>query len=190
MPPSDLRQMAVVTRYELLKYLRGKRLLIIIALVAVIGVLNLMVPPTIGSGYDPDPTTFTSGMLNEVGILVVLCATFFGADAIVSEFEQKTGLLLFPNAVNRHVLVLGKFIASAIVSVGAVALYYAITAVAAVAITAVAAVVIDGSLAANTSLSFLYCLAYLFGILAITYFFSAIFRSSVYSIVLTFFTFF
>jgi ABC-2 type transport system permease protein len=181
-PPSDLRQMAVVTRYELLKYLRGKRLLIIIALVAVIGVLNLVVPPTIGSGYDPDPTTFTSGMLNEVGILVVLCATFFGADAIVSEFEQKTGLLLFPNAVNRHVLVLGKFIASAIVSVGAVALYYAITAV--------AAVVIDGSLAANTSLSFLYCLAYMFGILAITYFFSAIFRSSVYSIVLTFFTFF
>jgi ABC-type transport system involved in multi-copper enzyme maturation permease subunit len=112
----------------------------------------------------------------------VLCATFFGADAIVSEFEQKTGLLLFPNAVKRHVLVLGKFIASAMISVGAVALYYAVTVIAVVAI--------DGSIAANTSLSFLYALAYVFGILAIAYLFSAIFRSSVYSIVLTFFTFF
>jgi ABC-type transport system involved in multi-copper enzyme maturation permease subunit len=121
-------------------------------------------------------------MLAEIGILIVLCATFFGADAIVSEFEQKTGLLLFPNAVKRHVLVLGKFIASAMISVGAVALYYAVTVIAVVAI--------DGSIAANTSLSFLYALAYVFGILAIAYLFSAIFRSSVYSIVLTFFTFF
>jgi len=121
-------------------------------------------------------------MLAEIGILIVLCATFFGADAIVSEFEQKTGLLLFPNAVKRHVLVLGKFIASAMISVGAVALYYAVTVIAVVAI--------DGSIAANTSLSFLYALAYVFGILAIAYLFSAIFRSSVYSIVLTFLRFF
>jgi len=182
MPPRDLRQITVVTKYELLKYLRGRRLLIIIALIAVISVLGLVVPLITGSGYDPNPQTFTSGILSEVGILVVLCATFFGADAIVSEFEQKTGLLLFPNAVKRHVLVLGKFIASAMVSVGAVALYYAITTI--------AVVVIDGSIAANTSLSFLYALAYLFGILAVAYFFSAILRSSVYSTVLTFFTFF
>lgn len=182
MPPSDLRQMAVVTKYELLKYLRGRRLLIILALLAIIIILNLAVPPTIGSGYDPDPTAFTSTMLTEIGILIVLCATFFGADAIVSEFEQKTGLLLFPSAVKRHVLVLGKFIASALVSVGAVALYYGATVIAVVAI--------DGSIAENTSLSFLYALAYVFGIMAIAYLFSAIFRNSVYSIVLTFFTFF
>ncbi|HYA33494.1 MAG TPA: ABC transporter permease [Candidatus Bathyarchaeia archaeon] len=182
MPPSDLRQLFVVSKYELLKYLRGKRLLIIIALIAIIGALNLVVPPTIGSGYDPDPVAFSSGMLNEIGILVVLCATFFGADAIVSEFEQKTGLVLFSNAVKRHVVLLGKFVASAVVSVGAVALYYAITVI--------AVVVIDGSVAANTSLSFLYALAYLFGILAIAYLFSVVLKSSVYSIVLTFFTFF
>jgi len=52
-PPSDLRQMAVVTKYELLKYLRSKRLLIIGALLAILLILNLVVPPTIGSGYDP-----------------------------------------------------------------------------------------------------------------------------------------
>jgi len=182
MPPSDLRQMAVVTKYELLKYLRSRRLLIIVALLAIILILNLVLPPTIGSGYDPDPTTFTSTMLGEIGILIVLLATFFGADAIVSEFESKTGLLLLPNPVKRHVLVLGKFIASAMISVGAVALYYAVTVIAVIAI--------DGSIAANTSLSFLYALTYVFAILAIAYLFSSIFKSSVYSIVLTFFTFF
>jgi len=50
--------------------------------------------------------------------------------------------------------------------------------------------VIDGSIPANTGLSFAYSLVYLFAILAVAYLFSAVMRSSVYSLILTFFTFF
>ena len=182
MRPNQIRQIGIVTRYELLKYLRGRRLLAIILLTVIISGIFLVVPPAIGSQYSKDPTEFVMNMLRFLGVLSILSATFFGADAIVSEFESKTGYFLFPNPIRKTTIFLGKFIASALVSVGAIALYYLI---------AVASVqVIDGSVPANTGLSFAYALVYLFAILAVAYLFSAMMRSSVYSLILTFFTFF
>jgi ABC-2 type transport system permease protein len=58
-----------------------------------------------------------------VPILSVLSATFFSADAIVSEYESKTGCFLFPNPIRKTAIFVGKVIASALVSVGAIALY-------------------------------------------------------------------
>jgi len=182
MAPNSLRQIATVTKYELLKYLRGRRLLAIVVLTIIISAIFLIVPPAIGSDYSKDPKEFTVNMLSFLSILAILSATFFGADAIVSEYESKTGYFLFPNPIRKTVIFLGKFIASALVSVGAIGLYYAIAVV--------SVRVIDGSIPTNTGLSFIYSLFYLFAILAIAYLFSAIMRSSVYSLVLTFFTFF
>ncbi len=182
MAPSSVRQIGTVVKYELLKYLRGRRLLAIILLTIIISAIFLIVPPAIGSEYPKDPKRFVLNMLGFLGILSILSATFFGADAIVSEFESKTGYFLFPNPIRKAAIFAGKFIASALVSVGTIALYYAI---------AVASVqVIDGSVPANMGLSFAYALVYLFAILAVAYLFSAIMRSSVYSLILTFFTFF
>jgi ABC-2 type transport system permease protein len=121
-------------------------------------------------------------MLSFLSILAILSATFFGADAIVSEYESKTGYFLFPNPIRKTVIFLGKFIASALVSAGAIGLYYAIAVV--------SVRVIDGSIPTNTGVSFIYSLFYLFAILAIAYLLSAVMRSSVYALVLTFFTFF
>ena len=182
MAPNSLRQIATVTRYELLKYLRGRRLLAIVVLTIIISAIFLIVPPAIGSDYSKDPREFTVNMLSFLSILAILSATFFGADAIVSEYESKTGYFLFPNPIRKTVIFLGKFIASALVSVGAIGLYYAIAVV--------SVRVIDGSIPTNTGVSFIYSLFYLFAVLAIAYLLSAVMRSSVYSLVLTFFTFF
>ncbi len=182
MAPSSVRQIGTVVKYELLKYLRGRRLLAIVLLTIIISAIFLIVPPAIGSEYPTDPKRFILSMLGFLNILSILSATFFGADAIVSEFESKTGYFLFPNPIRKAAIFAGKFIASALVSVGTIALYYAI---------AIASVrIIDGSVPTNTGLSFAYALVYLFAILAVSYLFSAIMRSSVYSLILTFFTFF
>jgi ABC-2 type transport system permease protein len=182
MRPNRIRQIGIVTRYELLKYLRGRRLLAIVLLTVIVSAIFLVVPPAIGSQYSKDPTDFITNTLQFLSVLSILSATFFGADAIVSEFESKTGYFLFPNPIRKTTIFFGKFIASALVSIGAIALYYLI---------AVASVqVIDGSVPANTGLSFAYSLVYLFAILAVAYLFSAVMRSSVYSLILTFFTFF
>lgn len=181
MRPNRIRQIAIVARYELLKYLRGRRLLAIVLLTVTINAVYLVVPPATGSQYSKDPTEFITDTLGFLGVFCVLSATFFGADAIVSEFESKTGYFLFPNPIRKTTIFLGKFVASALVSVGVIALYYLI---------AVASVrVIDGSVPASTGLSFAYSLVYLFAILAVAYLFSAVMRSSVFSLILTFSTF-
>lgn len=117
-----------------------------------------------------------------VPILSTLSVTFFGADSVVSEYESKTGYFLFPNPIKKAAIFFGKFIASALVSVGTIGLFYLIAAM--------SVRVVDGSIPVNTGSSFAYAFVYLFAILAVAYFFSAIMRSSVYSLVLTFFTFF
>jgi len=187
MTPSSVHQVGTVAKYELLKYLRGKRVLAIIVLTVLISAIFLIVPPAVGSGYSKDPSVFAANMLQAsfvsiLSILVVLSATLFGADAIVSEFESKTGYFLFPNPTRKTTIFIGKFLASAFVSVCVITFYYAITVVSVRAI--------DGSIPANTDLSFAYALVYLFAILAVAYLFSAVMRSSVWSLVLTFFTFF
>jgi ABC-type transport system involved in multi-copper enzyme maturation permease subunit len=181
MAPNSAHQIVTVATFELLKYLRGRRLLAIVLLTVFISAIFLVVPPAIGSAYPKDPKEFTTGMLAFLGILSILSATFFGADALVSEYESKTGYFLFPNPIGKTAIFLGKFVASAVVSVGAIELYYAIVLVSVRAI--------DGSIPANAGLSFAYSLVYLFAILAVAYLYSAVMRSSVYSLVLTFFTF-
>lgn len=89
--------------------------------------------------------------------------------------NQKTGCFLFPNPIRKTAIFVGKFMASALVSLGAIGLYYVIAVV--------SVRVIDGSIPANTGLSSAYSLAYLFAILAIAYLLSAIMRSSVHSLV-------
>ena len=171
-------QIGIITKYELIKYLRGRRLLAIILLTVITSALILVVPPAVGASFDKDPTDFITTVLHFVVALLVLSATFFGSDAIVSEFESKTGYCLFPHPIRKTTIFLGKFVASALVSVGAISLYYVIQVV--------SVRVIDGSIPVNTGLSFAYSLVSLLAILVVAYLFSAVMRSSVYSIMLTF----
>ncbi len=182
MAPRDVNQVGTVVKYELLKYLRSRRLFILLILIVVINALFLVIPPATGSEYPKDPKAFTENMLSFVSLLIIISATFFGADAIVSEFEQKTGFFLFPNPIKRHIVITGKFLGSALVSVGGLALYYAIIAL--------SVRIIDGSFAENIGLSFLYACLYLFAVVGLAYLFSAIMKSTVTSLVLTFFMLF
>jgi ABC-2 type transport system permease protein len=156
-------------------------LLAILLLTVAVGAIYLVVPPASGSQYSKDPIAFMTDMLGFMGVLSVLSATFFGADAIVSEFESKTGYFLFPNPIRKTTIFLGKFSASVLVSASVIALYYLI------AVTSVR--VIDGSVPATTGLSFAYSLVYLLAILSVAYLFSAVMRSSVFALALTFCTF-
>jgi ABC-type transport system involved in multi-copper enzyme maturation permease subunit len=112
-----------------------------VLLTVVISAFFLIIPLAVGSQYPKDPTQFTLNMLEfrgagravsapiAVPILSVRCATFFGADALVSEYESKTRYFLFPNPVRKTAIFLGKFVASALVSLGTIGLFYLIAAV-------------------------------------------------------------
>jgi len=61
-------------------------------------------------------------------MIAILGAVFFAGDAIVSEFERKTGYILFPNPVKRTTLVVGKYIACVVATAIIIIIAYLISA--------------------------------------------------------------
>jgi len=272
--PSDFNQMLVVWQYEILKYLRSRRLIAMLAIVGVLLALEYVLPPALGDDYsgtesdmalmivpadlsaiDPsnleaalyvgfidrdtiEPDTlelfidgqpyssqngenwiyrslevdgdsrnvvlfmqdvggneiaaaydwhvsarlFELDFLGYVSILIVICAVSFAADSLVGEFQSKTGYLIFPNAIKRGTLFLGKFMASVTVSLIVIVLFYVVVA----ALSLISAKGIDDDLA----LSFGFATGFLFAATGIAYFISSIMKGSTGAIVLTFFLMF
>ncbi len=270
-PPSDIEQIPIIWRYELLKYLRSWRLFASFAIVAAVMMLLYLLPPLLGESYsgtdtmteiwvvplgdspetgmgplqvyavgtinrsqiDVDsvvvyrdgveypsmgawtltevsygsasiytilflqnvtgseitatydwyisPESFETMFLNFTSFLVIICATFFGADAIVSEFQNRTGYLVFPNPVKRSALFVGKFLASLTAGLVVLVLFYVILA----ALSMVSARGLDD----DFLLSFVYSLEFLVAAMAVAYLISSVLKGSTGATVLTFFLF-
>jgi ABC-2 type transport system permease protein len=268
--PSDMEQLPVIWRYELLKYLRSWRLYASVVIVVAVTALLYLLPPLLGEGYSgtdtrteiwvtptpglPDgpytvyaigminrsqidvgsvalylngteypsagganwfvseveygsasvytvmflqdvsggevtatydwyisPESFESLFLNFANFLIIICATFFGADAIVGEFQNRTGYLVFPNPMKRSVLFLGKFAASMTAGLMVVVFFYALLA----GLSLVSARGIDDDLL----LSFVYAAEFLLASMGVAYLVSSVLKGTTGATVLTFFLF-
>jgi ABC-2 type transport system permease protein len=180
--PSDFQQYTYVIRYEILKYLRSKRLIAIIIIIGLIIGLILIIPPAFGEEYPSDALDFSLIFVSFAGILAFLCFTFFGADAIVSEFQHRTGYMLFPNPLKRSVILFGKFTASFLSSLLVISIFYGIISL--------STVIVTKSLPMEIGLSFLFCLLYLLSGLSVAYLISSLMKGTTGAFVLTFFLFF
>lgn len=182
MTPTSLGQALTVAEFELLKYLRGRRLLGMLILLALILGLILGLPPALGLSYATTPNAFAATFATFTGVLVLLCGVLFAADALVSEHEKRTGYFLFPNPVRRETIVAGKFLASLAASGLVIALYYVAIALGALAIT--------GTASWEIGLSFLYALAYTTCVVGVAFFVSSLMRTTIAATLIVFFLFF
>lgn len=124
--PSDVEQTAIVAYYELYKFLRSSRLLGIFALALLIIALIYFVPPALGQEYPREPAYYAQRFFIWSSILVVLGATLFAGDSLSSEFQGRTGYLMFPNPVKRWSYFAGKLAASLVTLFVVVTAYYVI----------------------------------------------------------------
>ena len=114
---SEFETLKIVAKYELLKQFRRKRfygalILVIIAEVLVIALYKwLDIPGALPIPLPDSPELFAIFVTGFGATIAVLAAVFFAGDSIASEFERKTGYILFPNPVKRSTLVVGKYIA-------------------------------------------------------------------------------
>jgi len=88
-----------------------------------------------------------------MSVLAVLGAVFFVGDAIASEFEGKTGYILFPNPVKRTTIVVGKYLACFIATSTIIIMAFLISSVALIAFYGVIPSGILGSLAITLMLA-------------------------------------
>lgn len=178
----DLKQIGIVARYEFLKHIRRKRLYAVLIISALIAALQFTVPLAFNIPFPTEAKSWAYSFLSFINFLIIITGAFFAGDAIASEFEHKTGFIIFPNPVKRSSLVIGKFIAAFASALLAVSFYYALGVFAMLGIY--------GSIPAEVASSFAYAILYLCSVLGFTFLFSSLLKGSMGATLLSFFTFF
>jgi len=176
--PSDMEQALIVARYDILKHLRSKRLIGIIVIATLVILAYLLIPPALGHEYSKDPVSFGSSFIGFMPTMIVIIATLFAGDAIVSEFQNRTGYLLFPNPVKRSSLYIGKYLAAVGLAVFILLIYYGLVAILTVAVT--------GGVTDKLLYSFGLAILYAFATIALGFLFSSVLKGATGSLVLTF----
>jgi ABC-type transport system involved in multi-copper enzyme maturation permease subunit len=178
--PSPLAQALTQFEYEFLNYLRSKRFYILLAMIAAIGAAIM------GALYYYRPSVYLSSPLafysvwwgSVAGLPVLLSAIFYGADAISTEFQNKTGYFLLPNPLNRSSVYFGKFLAAFVASFIAVVVFAAIT-------MADASIYFGANIPIEFAESFLFTVIYILPMLGVSFFFSSVFKNNSYSILVS-----
>jgi len=177
--PSDLEQIVTVAKYDVIKHFRSKRLIGLLILEGLVLALMALLPIALDVTTSDDPANYMSGYVGWVGMLIVIGATMFAGDAIVSEFQGRTGYLLFPNPVKRESIFLGKYLSTLSIVGLMIVLYYGVAAV----IT----LVMTGGSTVLWVYSMLFALCYGSAAAALGFLLSTVFKGSTGSLVLTFF---
>ena len=124
----DLRQSIVVTKNEIKKFMAGKRILLFGILVLALELLNLIIPFILGSGFD-SATDAAESLLGNITLFIVIAAILFTATSIVSEFEERTALMLFTKPIRKWSIFMGKLLASLIIMIGFLVILYLFSAI-------------------------------------------------------------
>ena len=178
--PSSIAQVAIITKYTFIDYFRSRRFLVLAIITFLIGTLL-----TAAIGYYR-PIGFTTNSLSFYGgwwgnittFVVILTGVFFGGDAISGEFQNKTGYFGIPNPIRRSSIYIGKWLAAFIASTIILGIFTAIT-------LGNGLYYFGLNVPYQFAESVLFTWLYLISVLGFTFFFSALFKSSAMSILVT-----
>ena len=184
--PNSITQVGVTVRYTFLDYLRSRRFAILAGIMLLISAILTIVV----AHYRP-PSFVSSGALSfysgwwgmSASFIVILSGIFFGGDAISGEFQNKTGYFTIPNPVRRSSIYIGKWISAFIAASIILFVFAGIT-------IANESYYLGLQIPWQFTESFLFAWFYLMAVLGFTFFFSSLFKSSSYSILVTFIVFF
>jgi ABC-2 type transport system permease protein len=179
---NDLKQLTIVARYELLKHFRRRRLFAVLIITFALAALYLIIPPVLGIDYPENAKSFAGNFFGQTTLFIVIAGAFFAGDAISSEFEHRTGYIIFANPTKRVVFVLGKYLGAFLSILAVVILYYLIGLASMLGLY--------GSVPIEIAPSLGFSLLYVCSVLGLTFFFSSIFRGSIGATLLSFFLLF
>jgi ABC-2 type transport system permease protein len=179
--PTDLEQVMIATRYEMEKHFQSRAFIGIVGMILAILTLVTIVTPALGLQFPTDAAEFFLGYLDLISIIVLISAVAFASGALSSEFEKRTGLLMFPQPVKRTTYLLGKYLSSIIMTGIALGIYYGIVSLLSLAIA--------GSVPGAAMISFGFAMLYASAVCAVAFLFSAILKTNTASIVATVLTF-
>ncbi len=178
--PDSLQQITKLTRFQLYEYVRSRRFVAMLGIVAIIGViLTALVGHYRGGLVSSNIAFYGSFWGGGASFLVVLSAVIFGGDAIAGEFQNKTGYFLMGLPIRRATIYVGKFLAAFLASVVVLGFYLLILLGNGVFYFG------SGALPWQLPVSLIIALVYLAAVLGTTFLFSSLFKTSAYGFALT-----
>lgn len=173
----DIRQASIVSRFEVLKYLSGYKLLIfgiiVIATLALTTVALIIFP-----GDEGVNKGVYAVYLSFITLLALLGATLFTSTTLCSEFEERTALVLFTKPIKKSSIFLGKVFIAFVLNVVIFAVFYLIVVV--------MGLILKGDFTTDILTSFGYLVAYVFAVTGIAVMFSSLMKRSSSASILTF----
>ena len=121
---SAVRETKVFMDQNLQFYLRTKRFIFFIILIALI---TAVIYGLIGGGVVPTPPTaagFDTFYFTFVTDLVIILGAFLGGDAMATDFSLKTGSFVLSQPVKRVSILIGRYLGALAIGVAIVTLYY------------------------------------------------------------------
>lgn len=177
--PDDFRQIWVVAKNEVRKFVRGRRFLIYCILI--IGLFALMTAmPLIDGNLGDTVGEIMSLYIIWVSLLIILAATLFASVTISSEFEERTALILFTRPIKKTSIFIGKIIGCIFLETIMIAVFY--VCMAAVSFFTV------GSASSHLPVSFGLAFLYVIATSGIAMLFSSLFKKGSTAAILTFVT--
>ena len=177
----DFRNMYLTIKFELLKHVKRKRILITLILAILISLIFFTVPPLLGQEYADTANGFASSNIGFINMLIIISGAIFAGDCISGEFDKKTGLLLFPTPQRKSSIFVSKYIASILATWLIVSIYYLVTA------SEIAAIYGVSGLTVELGQSFLLALIYASSVVSIVFFFSSVMKKPITSTLIGFF---
>jgi ABC-2 type transport system permease protein len=178
--PGSLAQVGVTMKYTFIDYFRSRRFLILL----VIGLLISALLTIVVGHYRPasflttDLAFYSSWWGATATFVVILSGIFFGGDAIAGEFQNKTGYFTVPNPIRRSSIYVGKWLAAFTASSIILLIFAAIT-------VGNGIYYFGANVPYQFGESLLFAWLYLVAVLGFTFFFSSLFKTSSYSILVT-----
>ena len=180
--PGTIEQALLLSRYQFRDYLRSRRFILMLAIVAVIGgILSFILAYYNGSSTVAGLTSSSDAFYGSLWgggayVVIIFAGIIFGGDAIAGEFQNKTGYFLMGLPIRRATVYGGKFLAALGASIVAMVFYLAI-------------LVANGAVYLGTGLfpvslleSFAIALLYLLALLGAVFLFSSMFKNSLYAV--------
>jgi ABC-2 type transport system permease protein len=180
--PDTWHQALLLSRYQFRDYLRSRRFVLMMAIVAAIGaILSFILAYYHGSATVSGLTSSSDAFYGSVWgggvyVVIIFAGIIFGGDAIAGEFQNKTGYFLMGLPIRRATVYVGKFLAAFAASIVAMLVYLVI-------------LVANGAVYLGTGFfplalveSFAIALLYLLALLGAVFLFSSMFKNSLYAV--------
>ena len=130
------KQFQDVIRFELIKFLRSRKIRASLILTAIVPILIYLITNYVGGTFVSQIYNSESSVVNDYQIFVNFILTLtlvnvimFGGDSLTGDFENKTGYTLFINPISRTSFLFAKFVAASIAITSFNILFYIIASI-------------------------------------------------------------